>query len=121
MLLSADGQTSPLDTFRDRPVAAFCGIGNPAGFRHTLESIGYRLAAFREFPDHHAYRREDIDGIAAWADASDADAVLCTHKDLVKIGLTRLGRKPLWALVVGLKFLDGEAALVAQLQACMPR
>ena len=30
--------------------------------------------------------------LAAWADRLGAEAVLCTHKDLVKIGLDRLGR-----------------------------
>ena len=36
-LLASDGRTGPASTLtaHDR-VAAFCGIGNPAGFRHTL-------------------------------------------------------------------------------------
>ena len=42
-------------------VAAFCGIGNPAGFRHTLAACGYTVADFREFPDHHAYTPRDTD------------------------------------------------------------
>ncbi|MHC4404870.1 MAG: tetraacyldisaccharide 4'-kinase, partial [Planctomycetota bacterium] len=37
VLRSAAGREEPVDALRGRPVAAFCGIGNPAGFRHTLE------------------------------------------------------------------------------------
>ena len=115
-LVSSHGQTAPLESLRGQPVGALCGIGNPAGFRHTLGSIDYRVADFREFPDHHAYTRADVEDLAAWAAALDAAAILCTHKDLVKIGLKQLGNKPLWALSIGLQFLTGEEDLVARLQ-----
>ncbi len=59
-LLNASGKTQPLNLFRRQPVAAFCGIGNPTAFRLTLEECGYRVIAFREFPDHYAYREEDL-------------------------------------------------------------
>ena len=64
---------APLDSLKDVPVAAFCGLGNPAGFRHTIQSCGYNLAGFREFPDHHCYSRADIEALAAWADRLGAD------------------------------------------------
>ena len=43
-LISADGQQTPIEAIRGQPVAAFCGIGNSAGFRHTLESCGCQIA-----------------------------------------------------------------------------
>ena len=51
----ASGQTSPIEMIAGRRVAAFCGIGNPAAFRRTLEASGARVVWWREFPDHHAY------------------------------------------------------------------
>ena len=54
-LVNSRGQTQPLDVLRGRRVAAFCGLGNPAGFRRTLESTGCEIVVWREFPDHHAY------------------------------------------------------------------
>ena len=33
-----------------------------------------------------AYAAKDIEELAAWADALDVAAVICTHKDLVKVG-----------------------------------
>ena len=90
-LLSSAGGREPLDSLQGRPLAAFCGIGNPAGFRHTLAACGYKVAGFREFPDHHAYTPR-LDGLAAWAKESGAAALLCTQKDLVKLPLDRAWR-----------------------------
>ena len=114
-LLACDGATENLDRLQGRPVAAFCGIGNPAGFRHTLKACGYEVAALKEFPDHHRYSRDDIEQLEHWAGQTGAVAVVCTAKDLVKIGLERLGTLPLRALTIGMKFLEGQQHLEAQL------
>ena len=41
-LRNVAGQTQPLDSLAGERVAAFCGIGNPAAFRRTLEELGVR-------------------------------------------------------------------------------
>jgi tetraacyldisaccharide 4'-kinase len=115
-LLSAGGQTKAINELRHLKLAAFCGVGNPAGFRHTLESCGYELVGFRDFPDHHRFSRDDIESLAAWARTLGADATVCTHKDLVKIGLENLGGGPLWALRVGIEFLAGSEAIEAMFE-----
>jgi len=111
MLLRSGGHEAPLASLAGRPVAAFCGIGNPAGFRHTLEVCGYQVVAWRELPDHHDYTRTDVDELATWAERSAAEAVVCTHKDLVKLRVARLEGKPLWAVRIGMQPLDGEEEL----------
>ena len=110
-LLSHDGRREPIEDLRGRRVAAFCGIGNPAGFRHTLGVCGGELLGFREFPDHHRYLSAELDDLANWASGLEATDVLCTQKDLVKIDRGRLGRTPLGALEIRLKFLAGQADL----------
>jgi tetraacyldisaccharide 4'-kinase len=117
VLRAAAGAEISLDSLRGRRLAAFCGIGNPAGFRHTLASCGYDLSLFREFPDHHPYSHRDLESLAAWASQAPVAAVLCTHKDLVKIGIDRLGDKPLWAVRIGLEFMAGQAELESALEA----
>ncbi len=114
-LVSAAGQTQGLETLRGQRVAAFCGIGNPAGFRHTLDRCGAVTVGFREFPDHYAYERSDIESLAAWSDGLGAAAAVCTAKDLVKLGIERLGRAPLWAVAIELEFLSGQAEFEARL------
>ena len=121
-LRSSTGEVAPLSSLAGRPLAAFCGIGNPAGFRRTLESCGLQVAGFREFADHHAYSPRDLVALAEWGDdIANAAAFVCTHKDLVKINAPRIGRWPLWALAIEMKLLVGEDELLAQLFRVLPR
>ncbi len=120
-LLASTGTQATIDSLRGQRVAAFCGIGNPAGFRHTITTCGYELAEFREFPDHHRYTAEDVAALTAWANGQDVAAVLCTCKDLVKLAVPRLGKKPLWAVSIGMELLAGEAALVERLRPILER
>lgn len=115
-LVSASGQTQAVEMLRGRRVAAFCGIGNPAGFQRTLERCGAVMPAFREFPDHHAYDRSDIESLAAWCEGLDAEMAVCTAKDLVKLGIDGLGRVPLRAVAIELEFLSGQEQFEARLQ-----
>jgi len=122
-LLSASGTEYPLTALQanvGRPrVAAFCGVGNPAGFAHTITAAGYDLVELREFPDHHNYTREDVESLKQWASTVGADTILCTHKDLVKIELERLGNKSLRAVRIGLDFLAGQEELEKRLTAIL--
>ncbi len=104
----AGGESAPLETLRGKRVLAFCGLGNPAGFRHTLEVCGYEVVEFREFSDHHAYAPGDLDALAAAARQAKAEALVCTQKDMVKIGTGRLGDRPLWAIRVRIDFVAGR-------------
>ena len=88
-LRAADGSQAPLDLLKGKPLAAFCGVGNPAGFRHTLETCGYQVAAWREFSDHHHYSSADVGAIAASARQVHAAAIVCTCKDLVKLAVVK--------------------------------
>ena len=119
-LRAANGDEQQLEKLRGARVRAFCGIGNPQGFEKTIESCGYELVELRTFPDHHGYSRDDMEELTAWAQrAPDCDAVLCTHKDLVKVGMHQLGTRPLYALAIGVGFLEGQAALEDKLQQCL--
>ncbi len=99
----------PLNTFSGRKALAFCGIGNPDAFFRALASAGVEVLAERRFRDHHAYSAEDIHDLAQWAKQySEAEALICTVKDWVKLQSARIGKLPLAALEVNLEFLEGE-------------
>jgi tetraacyldisaccharide 4'-kinase len=116
-LRSASGSVVKLGSLAGKPVAAFCGIGNPTGFRRTLEQCSFNVTTFREFPDHFSYQRADVESLAAWAAGLPVEAVLCTQKDLVKLGIDRLGPRPLWAVTIGLEI----AAAQAEFEACLQK
>jgi tetraacyldisaccharide 4'-kinase len=120
-LVDSTGARAPLESLRGEGVVGFCGIGNPAGFRHTLEGLGASIAAWREFPDHHAYSRDDVEQLTKLAQESGARMLVCTRKDLVKLRVPALGGLPLKAVAIELDFLSGEAALKAALAPLIER
>jgi len=120
-LLSATEESSAIETLSGARVAAFCAIGNPAGFRHTIEECGCDIVDFREFPDHHPFAEDDVAGLVDWASGLDnVTAVLCTHKDLVKINRSKLDSYPLCALTISLDVRVGEDVLLSRLRHLAP-
>ncbi len=109
-LVNSDGVTRTLEGLRDRPIVAFCGLGQPEAFRRTLVDLGANLQGFRAYPDHHAYSREDVTDLMNWVRGRVVQAVT-TQKDLVKIRLTNLGEVPLWAVRIRLKVRQGQEIL----------
>jgi tetraacyldisaccharide 4'-kinase len=114
--VNASGLSTTLTSLQDRPAAAFCGLGNPDAFRRTLEQLDMNVIAWRTFPDHHAYSREDIESLRVWAREQPASTVVVTtQKDLVKICLDRLADKELWALRIQLHVRTGQEELERKL------
>ncbi len=119
--LSGFGMTDePLSQLRSRTVAAFCGIGNPDGFRRTLEPLCGALAGFRRFPDHYNYQAADVAELTRWLRSLNADLALTTQKDLVKLRAASLGGVPLRALRIELDIMEGAERLEAALAALLP-
>lgn len=120
-LVSGTGEVSAVDTLSGQRTAAFCAIGNPAGFRHTIRECGCDVVDFREFPDHHPYGEEDVAELADWASRLDnVTAILCTQKDLVKINRRQLGPHPLRALTIALDVRIGAGKLDTELRGLIP-
>jgi tetraacyldisaccharide 4'-kinase len=110
-LVDGTGATEGLGRIADARVAAFCGIGNPDGFRRTIEPLARTLVGFRTFSDHHPYSAGDVADLAAWSRDLAAELALTTQKDLVKLRTPSLGEIPLRALRIGLEVLEGEGLL----------
>jgi tetraacyldisaccharide 4'-kinase len=111
------GTQLPLAELAGRRAAAFCGIGNPAGFRHTLAAAGVEVVGLRAFPDHCAYAAAEVRGIQQWVKSLEVDVVVCTLKDLVKLPYQELAGRPLWGLSIDLAILSGQEHLEGWLEA----
>lgn len=103
--LAQPALTRPLADFGGK-LAALAGIGHPARFFATLRSAGLRGVAEYPFPDHHAYRAEDLAAI-------EADAVLVTEKDAVKLAGLSLGGN-IWAVPVAAELSPDLAGWLVQ-------
>ena len=91
-------------------VCAFCGIAQPDKFKKLLESYGAQVVSFIDYPDHHTFKEVDIKKIEESAKKFQADMILTTEKDSVKL-LNLTFSLPLYSVVIGLKWLDGESVL----------
>lgn len=101
---------------RGRRVTAFAGIGRPEKFFDTLRAAGAELVSTHAFPDHHPFREEELEAVAAGLE--NGAAMMTTEKDWVRL-------PPAWqarvaALPVTMQFNDPaglERFLRARLEA----
>ena len=109
VLRRLSGLTEPLSSIAGKRVVAFCGLGNPDAFRQTVESLDCNIAAFRAYPDHHLYSASDEKEITALAEDVQADAVVCTMKDFVKLSPAMATLPiPVYGIEIDMAFLSGE-------------
>ena len=66
-------------------VLAVTGIAAPERFRKALAAAGFDVAGALAFADHHRFTPADARRIAARAAAREADLVLTTEKDAVRL------------------------------------
>jgi tetraacyldisaccharide 4'-kinase len=106
--LRDESRTSrPLADLQNQRVFGFAAIGNPEGFRRTVESLGCSVVGFKAFPDHHRYTVSDWKELVHAARAKSATMLICTGKDLVKIPSEPTERLPLRAVMADVQFLSG--------------
>jgi tetraacyldisaccharide 4'-kinase len=84
-LRTPEGVTLPTEYLRDKKVLAFCGIGNPEGFRQTMMPLCRELAGFTSFRDHYVYRQKDLAKLASFSGRLGCDLLVTTEKDMVKL------------------------------------
>jgi len=111
LLRALDGSRAELAELRGREIDVASGIGNPAAFERTLETLGARVVERRRFPDHHAFTAEDLAGLGSrW--------LVVTAKDAVKLrALSSSALASVRVLDIELALLEGRAALEALLDA----
>ena len=98
----------PVDGLKSKPLAAFCGIGNPEGFYNLLISLGVDLKMFLKFEDHHPYSQADLNLIISAAKEKGAQMIVTTEKDAVKLMALDFAGYPLLVLTVKLTITNNE-------------
>ena len=64
---------------------AFCALGNPDNFFEQLRRENFNLVETEKFPDHHFYTQNDIEKLEQKASEANAEILLTTAKDAVKL------------------------------------
>lgn len=78
-------RTIQIHELRGKACVGFCGIGNPASFRRTLEEVGLHVMDFLTFPDHHGYTSSDLMVIRKACEESRVLYIITTEKDAVRL------------------------------------
>ena len=104
-----------LESICNQSALAFCGIGNPAAFRKTLEQCGVRIAELIPFPDHYRYTAADAEKLVRTAKELGTDCILCTMKDVVKLNRSNFAGFPLKAVSIEIQFTVGESVVCERL------
>jgi tetraacyldisaccharide 4'-kinase len=109
---SADRQ--PLGALAGRRVLAISAIGSPTAFESQLAALGARVIP-ADYDDHHAFTASDVSALTTRA--QEADLVVCTLKDAVKLeALWPRQGVPLWYLSQAVTVERGAVALDALLE-----
>ncbi len=98
-------------------VILLSSIGDPVYFEETVKDLQPDIVEHIVFPDHHNYRRIDIERVLKRCGERDFDFVVTTEKDIVK--LSRLGLY-LWpytilVLAVTVDIVTGKEILIDRL------
>ena len=100
-LLCHPSKRMPIDQLSQKRVALISGIGNPAAFRRTVESVGAQVIAEKILSADAVYDRETVEGLRHWVSEQSAiEMLICTQKDLVKLQTDRIAGVPLVALTI---------------------
>lgn len=79
------GRSVPVEDAGAMQAVVFAGIANFESFRRRVESLGAGVLAAYEYPDHHYYSGEEITALSDVAAEIEANVVLTTEKDAVKL------------------------------------
>jgi tetraacyldisaccharide 4'-kinase len=85
-IIRADtGEVYPLEFVKGKKVCAFAGIASPEAFSRTVESLGWSVTTFIDFPDHYHYDEADISYIQRRYIDSSSDIIITTEKDGIRL------------------------------------
>lgn len=101
----------------------FAGVGNFESFRRGVERLGVRVVAAYQYPDHHGYTDAEITGLQDVASDLEANAVITTEKDAVKL-VGRWSQEAPSLLVAALQIAwdpEGEKAVDAAITHALSR
>ena len=98
-----------VEKFNKRTIIAFCAIGNPKGFKLSLESMGFKIFTFYTFQDHQKIPEEDVIDILEVA-KREGYPVIATEKDFAR-DRALFEKYSLWYLKIKVKFTENEKEL----------
>jgi len=98
-----------LSELSGKKLTAFCAVGNPDGFRSTLNSLEPSEVELLDFPDHHVYAATDLIEIKNKFLSSNSDFLITTEKDAFKLLSNVFAEIDVYLLRISFKLGWGKA------------
>lgn len=105
-LIGSDGEWEELSSLKGKKVLAVSGIANPDYFSSLIKKCGMDIVREMTFPDHHRFTSKDL--MAIEKESKEADWIVTTEKDMVKLKNMRTVHPPLVALRIEMKIWEEE-------------
>ncbi|MCL1856823.1 MAG: tetraacyldisaccharide 4'-kinase [Kiritimatiellaeota bacterium] len=106
----------PLSALQGANVMAVSGIASPASFENSLSELGAHLVGKRYFADHHRYADDEMHEMQDEATRLQADMIVTTEKDAVRMPLDHAPRIPVYFLRIEMSILKGQNVFTRCLQ-----
>ena len=119
--LNGGGRHS-LEELRGKRVAAFSGIATPESFEKLLTELGAEICSKKRFLDHHRFTTEEMDRFFTRAPDAQADIIVTTEKDAVRLPADLSSPAPIYYLRLEIEILSGDHDFDAAVsRICFPR
>jgi tetraacyldisaccharide 4'-kinase len=110
------GSTLPVFLNKKR-VVAFAGIGNPRIISGDVGFTGRRGGCdFCGFKDHYAYQKDDLDRLVRLKAEEEAQYILTTEKDWVRMGQIWPECSEIAYLSIHFSFLPGQEGVFRMIE-----
>jgi len=98
-LLDNENNQIILDDVKGKTALLFSGIGDPESFIKTIQNLNINILDSINFSDHKNYSKSDIEKIRNTFKEINADIIITTEKDIIKISETDL---PIYSIPIAM-------------------
>ncbi len=103
------------ESLEGKRAVLFAGIGQPLSFATTVRTLGVDVVGERWWPDHHRYRRRDLDCLLHPARYPPHDLLITTEKDAVKLAmLGGLDRADILVVKIAIDFTGEDGTMLQE-------
>ncbi len=85
LLQYKSNKTIKLEKIANKKVYLFSALGDNESFKKIMDNTGAKIVGHSKYPDHYEYTFEDLKDIEQKAKKCNAEFLITTEKDLVKI------------------------------------
>jgi tetraacyldisaccharide 4'-kinase len=84
-LVDVKNQRISIDTVKNKKAYLLSAIGDQQSFAKTASQLPLKVVEHQQFRDHYQYEQNDVTGILRKFREHDADLIITTEKDLVRL------------------------------------